>query len=102
MKLAAPLKPSLTPLTSVIGVLSTVVLPVESTRSLAVKSPLTNSIFILSVRLLMFVILLLSLASAEYPERDIKAIVPRIANIVITTISSTNVKAFFVLLIICI
>jgi hypothetical protein len=35
-----------------------------------------------------------SLASLEYQLKEINHIVQRIANIVITTISSTNVKAF--------
>ena len=38
--------------------------------------------------------LALSLAEDEYPEKDKKAIVPRIARIVMTTISSRRVKAF--------
>jgi hypothetical protein len=61
---------------------------------------LASSIVTLLKRALTSESLLLSLASAEYHCKEIKAIVPRIANIVTTTISSTNVKAFFVLLII--
>jgi hypothetical protein len=37
-------------------------------------------------------VLLVFLASAEYHCKEINAIVPRIARIVITTISSTNVE----------
>jgi hypothetical protein len=43
----------------------------------------------------MSAILTLSLAEADWEEKDRNAIVARIESITITTISSTSVKAFF-------
>jgi hypothetical protein len=53
--------------------------------------------FCISFRLLTLTVFL---ASQVFHCNEINAIVPSIANIVITTISSTNVNAFFVLFIV--
>jgi hypothetical protein len=54
------------------------------------------SALIFHIKLFKSLVLLVFLASLLYHCKDIKAIVPKIASIVITTISSTKVNAFLV------